>query len=139
MKCPHCAVMIQPNWCKGNINLPSTDEVRPEDYGHVPPGPHFETAWGWAATRCPSCKKPIINVELMDVDDPVYPLSQVQAYPRFPKRKLVDDAVPQYLSHLGQITLRPVMFLKSAQKRLRLCRAESYRGYCRTRTTDPRI
>ena len=95
MKCPHCAVMIQPNWCKGNINLPSTDEVRPEDYGHVPPGPHFETAWGWAATRCPACKKPIINVELMDVDDPVYPLSQVQAYPRFPKRKLVDDAVPE--------------------------------------------
>lgn len=41
MKCPHCAVAIQPNWCKGNIKPPRSDETRPEDYGFVQPGPDY--------------------------------------------------------------------------------------------------
>ena len=95
MKCPHCAVVIQPNWCRGNIDLPSSDEIRPEDYGHVTPGPHFEAAWVWAATKCPSCRKPIINVELVDVDDPLHTIRQERAYPPFSGRVVVDDAVPE--------------------------------------------
>ena len=94
MICPHCAVAIQPNWCRGNINPPRTGEIRPEDYGFVQPGPDYETAWVWLATRCPSCWKVIINVELINVDDPALPLVQVLAYPRRPTSP-TDDAVPE--------------------------------------------
>ena len=95
MKCPHCTVVIQPNWNKGNINIPSLDELRPEDYGYSRPGHQIETGWSWAATRCPSCTKVIINIELIDVDYPSIPLRQLLAIPRFPERKSVDDAVPE--------------------------------------------
>ena len=93
MKCPHCAVVIQPNWCTGIINTPSSDEVRPEDYGLFQ-GPIVETAWIWVATKCPACKDIIIDIQVIDVDYPPEPLLEVRAYPRFPKRKPVSDAVP---------------------------------------------
>ena len=95
MTCPHCAKGIQPNWNRGNIDIPSSDRLRPEDYGHLPPGPQFETGWTWAATRCPSCDRPVITVELLNVDDPAPPLIEIPAYPRFPEHKPVDNAVPE--------------------------------------------
>ena len=88
---------IQPNWNRGNIDIPSPDQIRPEDFGFSRSGFEIETGWSWAATRCPSpsCEKVIINVELIDIDDPAIPLHQVPAIPRFPERKSVDNAVPE--------------------------------------------
>ena len=95
MKCPHCTVMIQPDWNTGKIDPKSSREVEPDDY--FPRGPYIETAWMWEATECPACNNAIINISVIDVDDPAEPLSQHLAYPRFPKRKPIGDAVPETL------------------------------------------
>ena len=95
MKCPHCTVMILPDWNTGTIKPKSSKEMEHDDYFQR--GPYIETAWIWEATECPACNNEIINISLMAVDDPAEPLTQHLAYPRFPKRKPIGDAVPETL------------------------------------------
>ena len=95
MKCPHCTVMIHPDWNTGTIDPKSSKEIEPNDYFQR--GPYIETAWMWEATECPACNNAIINISIVDVDDPAEPLRQHLAYPRFPKRKPIVDAVPETL------------------------------------------
>ena len=99
MKCPHCTVAIQPEWNTGRIDPPSSKEVTTEDYGYFQGGPYIETAWVWLATECPApaCKRIIIYVRLIDVDYPPESFVDVQAYPRFSRRKYIGDAVPEAL------------------------------------------
>ena len=92
MECPHCTVVIHPDWNTGAIAPKTSRGMEHDDYFQ---GPYVETAWIWAAAECPACTNAIINVCLVDVEDPADPLTQHLAYPRFPKRKLIGDAVPE--------------------------------------------
>ena len=95
MKCPHCTVEFHPDWNTGNIKPRSSRETEIEDDDYFRRGPFVETAWTWSATECPACKRPTITVDLIDVEEPAEPLIQNQAYPRFPIRQIVVDAVPE--------------------------------------------
>ena len=95
MKCPHCTVMIHPDWNTGTIDPKSSKEMEHEDYSQG--GRYIETAWIWAVTECPACNNAIINICLINVDDPAEPLIQHLAYPRFPTREPIGDAVPETL------------------------------------------
>ena len=94
MNCPHCTVVIHPDWNTGTIAPKTSKEMEHDDYFH---GPYVETAWVWEATECPACNNAIINICLVDVEDPAEPLTQHLAYPRFPRRKPIGDAVPETL------------------------------------------
>ena len=95
MKCPHCTVMIQPDWNTGPIDPKGEKKIEHDDYFQR--GPYVETAWIWEAAECPGCNNAIIRICLIAVDDPAEPLIQHRAYPRFPKRKPIGDAVPETL------------------------------------------
>ncbi len=95
MKCPHCTVVIHPDWNTGTIAPKTSREMEHDDYFQR--GPYVETAWIWEAAECPACNNAIINICLVAVEDSAEPLTQHLAYPRFPKRKPIGDAVPETL------------------------------------------
>ena len=94
MRCPHCTVAIHPEWNNGHIK-PKYSEFNEVDDGYHAPLMRRETAWSWLATNCPSCNGTIIDVILIDVDDPEYPLVRERAYPRLEARKAMSVEVPE--------------------------------------------
>ena len=92
MKCPHCVTEINVEWDTGEIKPKGLEEVQPDDYNIV-----IEVAWLWKAAACPACNGVIVELEEIDVTDPVPPLRVHTAYPKFPRRKVVGDDVPKVL------------------------------------------
>ena len=116
MKCPHCTVAIQPEWKVGNIEPPTSREWEYEEYLMRHSLAAIETAWTWAATRCPACNKEIIVVQVIDVSDPFPPLAEYRAYPRIELRSLVGDEVPAELKqdYIDACNVLPVSAKASA-------------------------
>ena len=95
MKCPHCAVALHPDWEIGRID-PKSSKFDAEDYYGYDDGiPKPDIAWVWWAMECPECGKTIIDVGLMDVEDPVIPYKRERAYPRLAARKPIKGDVPE--------------------------------------------
>ncbi len=97
MKCPHCTVEISPTWNSGHIEPEKAydDDLYDDEARRL--GNRIETAWCWQAAECPSCRKSIIFVSIVDVNDPYPPLREYIAYPPFSKRKNISDTVPKSL------------------------------------------
>ena len=86
MKCPHCSIMFHDTWTREAISLSSLS-------------PHV---WGWKATLCPNCTNPIIRLGVMKrfvsgqgrATYELFDQDSFLAYPKFPVRAPVSDAVP---------------------------------------------
>lgn len=94
MQCPHCTREIHPDWAEGSITPKSSNQSAFEEYAYPRDPFQIETAWVWEAMECPACGKAIINVALVDVDNPDW-RSVHPAYPRFPKRKPLRASIPE--------------------------------------------
>ncbi len=90
MKCPHCFIMFHDSWNTAPIPLPRTESGQ----------------WGVKATLCPSCKEPSVRLGILGIIESYgqdstgkivsYHLSDTKsfmAYPKFPQRTPVDNAV----------------------------------------------
>ncbi len=95
MNCPYCAVAMHPDWKSGRIDPKSSKFDAEEYYGYSDGVPRPDIAWVWWAMECPTCGKTIIDVGLIDVDDPVDEFARERAYPRLAARKPVEWDVPK--------------------------------------------
>ena len=94
MKCPHCAVALHPDWECGRINPKTSKFDETEYYGYSHAFPQPDITWAWWAMECPVCGKTIIEVGLVDAEDPVIQHERERAFPRLAARKPIDENVP---------------------------------------------
>lgn len=88
MKCPHCSILFHDAWNTSPIPVTGAHS------GH----------WGVKATVCPSCKEPIVRLGVIQsygqdgsgrtVSYHLSDTKSFMAYPKFPRRSTVSDAVP---------------------------------------------
>ena len=93
MKCPHCSIAFHEIWLWGNISFEPVvpSQIPPRLPSREDSLPITDHQWGWRATVCPDCREPIIKLgnNNLQLDD------WYLAYPRFPVRAPIDDAVPE--------------------------------------------